>query len=186
MSFTIMPMLPRILQILSMTVLLASPAYAELTIAPSFTLTDADGQKITLPSKLDGVDIYLFWASWCPYCKALMPHLQSIQIEYGDDVRVYALNIRDDEDPVEFMQNYGYDFVILPEADPVMGLYGVRPTPALFLVDRQGVVQFNLYQTMLDDSNDWESLSNRQKAARRAPGWAAEIRRTIDNMLGET
>ncbi|MCP5091039.1 MAG: redoxin domain-containing protein, partial [Gammaproteobacteria bacterium] len=24
--------------------------------------------------------ILLFWATWCPYCKALMPHLQSIRL----------------------------------------------------------------------------------------------------------
>ncbi len=47
------------------------------------------GQKLgfSLPSMQAGVDIYLFWASWCPYCKALMPHLQSIQVEYGADFR---------------------------------------------------------------------------------------------------
>jgi len=52
-----------------------------------------------------------------------MPHLQSIQIEYGDDVRVYALQIRDDEDPVAFMEEHGYNFILLPSADAVMEPY---------------------------------------------------------------
>jgi hypothetical protein len=32
----------------------------------------------------------LFWATWCPYCKALMPHVQSNLDEYGKQVRVVA------------------------------------------------------------------------------------------------
>lgn len=157
--------------------------FADKPAAPSFTLADAAGNDITLPSKQAGVDIYFFWASWCPYCKALMPHLQSMQIEYGDDVRVYALNIRDDEDPVAFMQEYEYDFILLPDADPIMELYGVRSTPAVFLVDQQGTIHFNLYEMLFNDSAEFEALGHRQKAGQRAPHWAAEIRRITDQIL---
>lgn len=163
--------------------LLAPLSYADRVQAPSFTLADAFGNQVTLPREHDGVDIYLFWASWCPYCKALMPHLQSIQIEYGDDVRVYALHIRDDEDPLAFMQENAYDFTLLPDADPVMAPYGVQPTPALFLVDGQGFIRFNLYETIIDDSKEPENISHRRMAGRRAPGWAAQIRRGIDQIL---
>ena len=164
-------------------VMLVPRAFAENIKAPNFTLADAHGNEVTLPRVHDGVDIYLFWASWCPYCKALMPHLQSIQIEYGDDVRIYALHIRDDEDPVAFMQEKAYDFTLLPDADPVMALYGVQPTPALFLVDGQGFIHFNLYETIFDDSNEPENMSHRKSAGRRAPDWAAQIRQGIDQIL---
>lgn len=177
----------KLLPILMLALACAVPqALADSTSAPSFTQADAAGNEVTLPSKQAGVDIYLFWASWCPYCKALMPHLQSMQIEYGDDVRIYALNIRDDEDPVEFLQEHGYDFVLLPDADPVMELYGVRSTPAVFLVDQGGTIQFNLYQMVFDDSTEFKALGHRQKSSRRAPHWAAEIRRVIDQILLQT
>lgn len=165
--------------------LMASPALGEDLTAPSFTLADADGNDVTLPRKHDGVDIYLFWASWCPYCKALMPHLQSMQIEYGDDIKVFALNIRDDEDPVEFMDENAYDFTLLPEADPIMELYGVKPTPAVFLVDGQGVIRLNLYEMLMNDSEEFNAMSHRQRAARRAPYWSASIRQKIDQILAE-
>lgn len=173
--------------LLSIVLLVLAPvAYANGVQAPGFTLTDAIGNETTLPREHDGVDIYLFWATWCPYCKALMPHLQSIQIEYGDEVRVYALHVRDDEDPVAFMEEKAYDFTLLPDADPVMALYGVQPTPALFLVDGQGFIHFNLYETIFDDSNEPENMSHRKRAGRRAPDWAAQIRRGIDKILTET
>ena len=98
-------------------ILLARPVLAEDLTAPAFTLPDTDGRQITLPREHKGVDIYYFWASWCPYCKTLMPHLQSMQIEYGDAVTVYAFNIRDDEMPELFMLEHGYEFVLIPEAD---------------------------------------------------------------------
>jgi len=170
--------------ILTLTlVLLAQAVSAADTAAPAFTLPDSDGEQITLPRAHRGVDIYYFWASWCPYCKTLMPHLQSMRIEYGDAVTVYALNIRDEEMPEVFMLENGYDFVLIPEADPAMALYGVLATPALFLVDGEGKIRFNLYDMVFDDDGEYDALTQRQKAGRRAPRWAAEIRQQVDRIL---
>ena len=158
-------------------------SYAQDLAAPSFTLPNSDGEQVTLPRTHDGVDIYFFWASWCPYCKTLMPHLQSMHIEYGDDVTIYALNIRDEEMPEPFMLEHGYDFVLLPDADPVMELYGVRPTPAVFVVDGEGNIRFNLYDMVFNDNSEYKALSHGKRAGRRAPYWAAEIRQVIDQVL---
>ena len=167
-------------------ILFAQPIYAQDLAAPAFTLADSDGEEITFPRKHDGVDIYLFWASWCPYCKALMPHLQSMRIEYGDDLTVYALNIRDDEVPEIFMMEHDYDFVLIPEADSVMEPYGIKAVPALFVVDGQGKIRFNLYDMIFNDSSEFKAMSHGKKASKRAPYWAAEIRKTIDQILIES
>jgi len=166
--------------------LFVQQGHAQEATAPAFTLANAAGEKVTLPRDHDGVDIYFFWASWCPYCKALMPHLQSMRIEHGDDLTIYALNIRDDEDPREFMAQHGYDFILIPEADSIMELYGVRPTPAAFVVDGKGVVHLNLYEMIFDDDSEYKALSHGKRAGLRAPYWAAEIRRTIDLILKES
>ena len=165
--------------------LFARAGFAEPMPAPAFTLPDSDGEELTLPRTHEGVDIYYFWASWCPYCKTLMPHLQSMDIEYGDAVTIYALNIRDEEMPELFMMEHGYDFVLIPEADAVMEPYGVFVTPALFLVDGRGKIRFSLYDMVFDDSSEFKALTHGQKAGRRAPYWAAEIRRQIDRILSE-
>jgi thiol-disulfide isomerase/thioredoxin len=101
----------------------------------SFTLANSEGASITLPADQQGVGIYLFWASWCPYCQALMPHLQSVVDEFDVQVTVYALNFRDEQDPVDYISQHGFSFQLFPEADEVAEAWGVRGTPAVFVLD---------------------------------------------------
>lgn len=52
--------------------------------APEFTLEDLNGNKISL-SDLKGKVIFLnFWATWCPPCKAEIPHFIEAYKEYKD------------------------------------------------------------------------------------------------------
>ena len=80
----------------------AAAAHAQANqdwMPPGFDLQRADGTEFRYPDDLAGPTIILFWATWCPYCKALMPHLQSILDEYPGQLQVLALSIRDDGDP---------------------------------------------------------------------------------------
>jgi thiol-disulfide isomerase/thioredoxin len=158
--------------------------------APAFELPDSEGTPLNFPADLEGPTIVLFWASWCPYCKALMPHLQSIVDEYEGEIPVLALNFRDEEDPSEFMAEYGYDFRLFPHADPVADLWGVKGTPGLFLVDRSGLIVFsnysipdNAYPT--NPADEGKKLKHYQRAARKAPFWAAQLRLAIDQNLSQ-
>jgi len=154
---------------------------------PAFELADSDGQSMSYPDDLDGPAIVLFWASWCPYCKALMPHLQSIVDEYGGEIEILALNFRDDDDPREYISERGFDFRLFPQSDPVAELWGVKATPGLFLVDKTGRAVFSNYAIpqsdyQTDTSEQVEGMKHYQKAARKAPFWAARLRLAIDQM----
>ena len=152
---------------------------------PPFELTDAEGQQFGYPAQLVGPTIVLFWATWCPYCKALMPHLQSIVEEFDGEIEVLALDFREDGDPRQYLAEMGYDFRLLPAADPVADAWGVRTTPGLFLADASGRVVFSNFaiaqeayaRGTVQSAGD---LKHYQKAARRAPVWAAELRKAID------
>ena len=154
---------------------------------PAFELADSDGQSLSYPDDLNGPTIVLFWASWCPYCKALMPHLQSIVDEYDGEIEILALNFRDDDDPREYISERGYDFRLFPQSDPVAELWGVKATPGLFLVDESGRAVFSNYAIPQSDyptdtSEQVEGMKHYQKAARKAPFWAARLRLAIDKM----
>jgi thiol-disulfide isomerase/thioredoxin len=155
---------------------------------PGFTVIGADGGRFSYPDDLEGPTIVLFWATWCPYCKALMPHLQSILDEFPGQVRVLALNIREDADPAAFLAEYGYDFQLVENADRAAELWGVKGTPGLFLADASGRVVFDRLRIPAEAAAPSaaaspQAMKHYQKAARSAPLWAARLRVALDPLL---
>ncbi len=142
--------------------------------APAFTLETPDGAEFSFPADRQGqAGILLFWATWCPYCKAVMPHLQQIVEDYSDyGVEVYAIDFKDDGDPVEMMEELGYDFIVLPLGDLVADEYGVLSAPGILVVDQAGTVVY------------------RRRPTRAPPGkaiaevWNEEVRDALDEALG--
>ena len=166
--------------IISLNLLLSCNAATEqaapvdLGSSPDWTLATADGTPVTLSEAVaEQPVILLFWATWCPYCKALMPHLQSIRFEHGEDVKILALHFIDDKgDPVAFIRDKGYDFTLFENAEEIADLYKVYGTPGLILVDRDMKIRFNLLKLpQLDLPNTG--------AAFLAPYWAAELRKAL-------
>ena len=160
-------------------------AAAERTVAPDWALATVDGRTLRLSEEArQQTTILFFWATWCPYCKALMPHLQSMRLEYGDSIEILAINIREDGDPVEFIQSAGYDFTLLPDGDVVAETYGIEGTPGVIVIDSDRVVQFDLRRLPpLAPPASGQPATNISKAAHLAPYWAAEIRKSIDSTM---
>jgi thiol-disulfide isomerase/thioredoxin len=129
------------------------------------------------------VTVLLFWATWCPYCKALMPHLQSVVYQYDKDVQLYAISVAEDGDPAAFLAELGYDWTLLLEGDAVASRYGVRGTPGLVVIDRSGATVFDLSRVQASAAlrERIAGADSRPKAAAQlAPFWAAELRRALD------
>jgi thiol-disulfide isomerase/thioredoxin len=105
---------------------------------------DADGHLVRFdPQHLQRPALLLFWATWCPYCKALMPYLQKVYDAAGrDKLDVYAIDIKDDGDPAAELKERGNTFTLIRDGDSIADLYGVKGTPGLFLVDRSGAIAY--------------------------------------------
>jgi thiol-disulfide isomerase/thioredoxin len=123
--------------------LLASPAVAQQR-AIAWQGTGADGKPIRFdPDKLQRPALLLFWATWCPYCKALMPYLQKVYDAAGrDHLDVYAIDIKDDGDPVAELRERKQTFTLVRDGDAIADLYAVKGTPGLFLVDQKGDIVY--------------------------------------------
>jgi len=161
----------------------------EARIAPDWTLQSESGEPITLSEvAAEQPIIVLFWATWCPYCKALMPHIQSLRLEYGDRIRILAVHFRDDKgDPVAYIEGAGYDFTLLPDGEEIAKLNSIWGTPGLLIIDSDMTIRYDLYRLpKLDLSAAGESPAHRKRAAYLAPYWAAELRKSLDIVLSES
>lgn len=117
--------------------LYAGPKLAVGDQAPDWILANQAHENISYyHDSADQKTVLLFWATWCPYCAALMPELEKLRAELDDpNIKFYALNIWEDSDPQSYMEKSGFGFTLILDADNVAKRYGVSGTPGLFVVD---------------------------------------------------
>lgn len=152
-----MPKYSRLIAILIMTLILALNslpvfAFGLGEMVSDWTLSDSSGEKLNYYQNSEGkVSVLLFWATWCPYCRSLMPHLQEVANVHKDKpIRFYALNIWEEDDPVSYMKDRGFTFKLLLAAEVVADKYDVRGTPGLFVVDKDHRVLYKRLSGMDD------------------------------------
>jgi len=121
--------------------------------APNWVLKNAAGLDTDYyRDSANKVTVLIYWATWCPYCKSLMPHLQQVANLYRDQpVRFYAMDIKETGDPIRHMQEAGFSFDLILSADSTMEAYGVRGTPSVFVIDRYHKV---VYRRIPDTSDE--------------------------------
>lgn len=110
--------------------------------APGFKLPDAKGKKHTLASYEGNVVLLDFWATWCGPCKAAMPKIQALHEKFsGEKVKVIGLATWErGGDPQDYMNEQGYTYDLLVDADDVAAEYGVPGIPTLVLIDKDGTI----------------------------------------------
>lgn len=108
---------------------------------PDFTLTDLEGNSVSLKD-FRGKNVYLnFWASWCPPCKAEMPDIEKLYQETkGTDLVILAVNIGEDKKTVaKFIGENKYNFKVLLDANSsVAQAYGISSIPVSIFIDKEG------------------------------------------------
>ncbi|MBJ6360185.1 peroxiredoxin family protein [Paenibacillus sp. GCM10012307] len=126
----------------------------DLETAVDFTLTDLDGNPVTL-SDYRGKGVYLnFWATWCKWCRKEMPDMEKVYREYKDkDFVMLAISIGEEKETVEqFIRDTGYSFNVLLDPDKsVSREYGIKPIPVSLFIDREGRIVFRKLGTMNEE-----------------------------------
>jgi len=152
-------------------------------MAPSWQLESTDGERVRFPAVSEDRPIFvLFWATWCPYCKALMPRLAGLKKEFAaHDLEVYAIDIAEQGDPVPEIRARDLPLVVLLNGDGVAERYGVEMLPALFLV-RDGRVLYRLdYPPPGHPSQQVEAPA--RQAPLLAPWWEERLREVLRENL---
>ena len=116
--------------------------------APEFSLQDIQGKSYKLSDFLGRKVVLVFWASWCPDCRAEVPELKALQASANPE-KVAFVSVSFDR-TLEALRTYVNENYLpgVQLFDPagkkesrVAADYGVKWIPSLYLIDETGKVE---------------------------------------------
>lgn len=138
----------------------------EETAAPDFTAKMVDGSTFVLSEAKGSVVILNFWATWCGPCREELPAFQRLYEEYGDELKVVAVDFAETEKVVdEFLSKneYSFPFAYDENAD-IAALYPSDGIPYTLIIDEEGIIkktflgaasadiQYELYKAAIEEA----------------------------------
>ena len=155
----------------------APPSIAAGSEAPPWSGSDLlTGSTVDFPEVLGGKPaVLVFWATWCPYCKAFMPYAKRIQDDYlqhGVQTLSFNAKERGEGDPKAYIESLNFPHVSIAEADAIAAMYDVKFIPGLMVVNGSGTVIYR---------RGWTELPAGQTVAQQ---WDSEVRGALDTELG--
>ncbi len=121
--------------------------------AKKITLKTTDGKEIivtqvekgfTFSGYEDKVVLVNFFATWCPPCKAEIPHLNNLQEKYKDNFVVLSILLEENKSNEEMNNFIQYNRINFPITNSIENFQfaksvgGVKNIPLMFLYDKQG------------------------------------------------
>ncbi|MBI3616477.1 MAG: TlpA family protein disulfide reductase [Candidatus Omnitrophica bacterium] len=109
--------------------------------APDFQVTDLSGKSLQLSTFREKVVLLDFWATWCPPCRAELPHFKELHAAYkGKGLQVIGLSVGEKADVVKsFVQSNGISYPIgIASGKEEEAFGGIRGIPTTFLIDKEG------------------------------------------------
>ncbi|KON87580.1 thiol:disulfide interchange protein [Sporosarcina globispora] len=116
-------------------------------LAPDFELTDMEGDTVKLSDYRGKAVLLNFWASWCPPCRAEMPHMEKLFNKYKDEnFDILAVNLTNTEknsgDAEKFVKELGLTFSIPMDVKGAVGAdYNIMAYPTSYFIDSDGVIR---------------------------------------------
>jgi peroxiredoxin len=111
--------------------------------APGFAIQDMNDKTVSLKDLKGKVVVLDMWATWCPPCRASLPHLDKLYDETKDKgVAVYAVNLQEDKDDVQsFIKQTNLKTPVLLDKDgKVAEAYKASAIPQTIVIGKDGNV----------------------------------------------
>jgi peroxiredoxin len=112
--------------------------------APTFKLDGLDGKPVSLADLKGKVVVLDLWATWCPPCRASLPHLNKLwDAMKAKDVKIYAVNEQEEKKTVQgFVDSTKLTVPVLLDSEgKVGGQYGANAIPETVVVGKDGKVK---------------------------------------------
>ena len=121
-----------------------SAAPAARKPAPDFTVKTLEGNSLKLSSLKGKVVLLDFWATWCPPCRAEIPHFKELYSQYkGKGLEIIGLSIDQDGEAAvrPFAKENGINYPLAIGNQALTQVYGgILGIPTTFLIDKQGKI----------------------------------------------
>jgi peroxiredoxin len=122
------------------------PELARARMAPAFTVTTEDGQKISMDGLQGKVVLLDFWATWCEPCREALPHIRDVAKKFQGQPLV-ILSVSLDSDEAKWKEFVAKNEMTWPQyrdggfTGSVAKMFGVTAIPHTFTIDADGVLQ---------------------------------------------
>jgi len=123
--------------------------------APDFTLKGVDGKEVKLSAMKGKVVVLDFWATWCPPCRASLPHLDETNKEFAaKGVQFFAVNLEEEQDVVKkFIADTKLATTVLFDSTGATAQsYGASAIPETVVVGKDGKIKKVLVGFSPDES----------------------------------
>lgn len=109
--------------------------------APELTLSDLEGNLVSLSDFLGQVVLLNNWATWCPPCREEMPEFQAYYEDHqGDGFQIIAVEAGQPAGQVRaFAEGLGLSFLVLLDPEQVsLSKFHSTSLPNTWVIDRTG------------------------------------------------
>lgn len=141
--------------------------------APNFTLPTLDGKKFTLSDhqkKNPKVIVLDVWATWCGPCRGAVPHMIDLhnKIKKSGGMVVGVATDAQKETVASFAKEkkINYTVALDPNGAQVARAYQVRGIPAIFIIDKKGVVRHTFSGFPSDPAEQKKEIAEMERAVK--------------------
>jgi peroxiredoxin len=111
--------------------------------APEFSLTTTIGEVVSLSDYAGRPVVLNFWATWCPPCRAEIPHFQESSVKYNGSAVILGV---DQGEPLPIVSDFGsalgVTYPLLLDSDNAVNReYSVSALPTTVFIDGDGIVR---------------------------------------------
>ena len=120
--------------------------------APDFTVTDINGNKHSISDYRGKNLVVVFWATWCPPCRAEIPHLIELRNQESEEkLAMIAISTSEDADTVKNFakqQSLNYTVAALGNSYLPSPFANIEFIPTTFFIDPDGKIKTVVVQSL--------------------------------------
>jgi thiol-disulfide isomerase/thioredoxin len=115
--------------------------------APAAAVETLDGKQVDLAQYVGkGPVLIEFWATWCPNCRELEPHLKAVHAKYGNQIKFIGVSVSVNQSPDRvkaYVAKHGIPGDQLFDRNgKATGAYDVPATSYVVVLDKSGKVVY--------------------------------------------